>query len=244
MAAIATQTIEVDLTPGGVSPFLYVSQGDYGTRSLVFNFYLNGQPYNIPSDVTTITLEGVTKGGNLFNNTCSFSANTSTATGSLTSDMTTDAGLDICQLCLKNSSGQRLGTANFFIEVELSPLDTKVLYGNVYWSNLAKSWAIGGTGIRSDENTNNSKFWSDEASRIINDARYRIDQNTYEISVLKSRINQYVVPSTEHPTEVVAARVGFDGTVYDDLGTAIRSQVIIYGYSSDTEEIYIRHNSQ
>lgn len=277
MAAIATQTIELDLTPGGVSPFLYVSQGDYGTRNLVFNLMLNGQPYTIPSQVTTVSLEGITKGGNMFNVTCSFSG--STAIASLTADMTADVGMDICQVVLKTDSGERLGTANFFIVVELSPGGVKVLYGNVYWSDLSKSWAVGGTGLRSDEEENNSKYWAEISqywadhtedfsewskswavggtgkregedtdnamyyASIVNDVRPQLDENTNQISVLESLINQYVTPSTEQPTEVVAARVGFDGTTYDNLGDAVRSQVTVYGYIPGSEEIYFRHNN-
>lgn len=274
MAAIATQTIELDLTPGGVSPFLYVSQGDYGTRNLVFNLMLNGQPYTIPNTVTTVSLEGITKGGNMFNVTCTFSG--STATASLTADMTADVGMDICQVVLKTAGGERLGTANFFIVVELSPGGVKLLYGNVYWSELSKSWAVGGTGLRSDEEENNSKYWA-EISRlfsetsensaktwavggtgtrpyedtdnakyyasIVNDVRPQLDENTNQISVLEALINQYVTPSTEQPTEVVNARVGFDGTTYDNLGDAVRSQVTVYGYVPGSEEIYFRHNN-
>ena len=273
MAAIATQTIELDLTPGGVSPFLYVSQGDYGTRNLVFNLMLNGQPYTIPSSVTTVSLEGITKGGNMFNVTCTKSG--STATASLTADMTADIGMDICQIVLKNSSGERLGTANFFIVVELSPGGVKVLYGNVYWSELSKSWAVGGTGLRSGEDENNSKYWA-EISRhfsetsenlsktwavggtgtrpyedtdnakyyasIVNDVRPQLDENTNQISVLQALIDQYVTPSTQQPDEVVNARVGFDGTTYDNLGDAVRSQVTVYGYIPGSEEIYFRRN--
>ena len=240
MAAIATQTIELDLTPGGVSPFLYVSQGDYGTRNLVFNLMMNGQPYTIPSSVTTVSLEGITKGGDQFNVTCSFSDTTITA--SLTAGMTASIGMDICQIVLKTSNGDRLGTANFFIVVEQSPSSIKVLYGNVYWSDLAKSWAVGGTDLRSDEATNNSKYWSDVSKQFVNNVRPELDVIKNDISVLNSLINQYVTPSTEHPSEVVNARVGFDGTVYQNLGTAIRSQVTVYGYIPGSEEIYFRRN--
>ena len=273
MAAIATQTIELDLTPGGVSPFLYVSQGDYGTRNLVFNLMLNGQPYTIPSAVTTVSLEGITKGGNMFNVTCTKSG--STATASLTADMTADIGMDICQVVLKTAGGERLGTANFFIVVELSPGGVKVLYGNVYWSDLSKSWAVGGTGLRSGEDENNSKYWA-EISRhfsetsenlsktwavggtgtrpyedtdnakyyasIVNDVRPQLDENTNQISVLQALIDQYVTPSTQQPDEVVNARVGYDGTTYDNLGDAVRSQVTVYGYIPGSEEIYFRRN--
>lgn len=270
MAAIATQTIELDLTPGGVSPFLYVSQGDYGTRNLVFNLMLNGQPYTIPSTVTTVSLEGITKGGNMFNVTCTFSG--STATASLTADMTADIGMDICQVVLKTADGERLGTANFFIVVELSPGGVKLLYGNVYWSELSKSWAVGGTGLRSDEEINNSKYWSDfnrdrailseswavggtgiregedtdnskYYANIVNDVRPQLDENTNQISVLEALVGQYIRPSSQNPTEVVAARVGYDGTTYDNLGKAIRSQVTVYGYIPGSKEIYFRHNN-
>lgn len=240
MAAIATQTIELDLTPGGVSPFLYVSQGDYGTRNLVFNLMMNGQPYSIPNTVTTVSLEGITKGGDLFNVTCTFSG--STVTASLTAGMTATIGMDICQIVLKNSFG-RLGTANFFIVVEQSPTTIKVLYGNVYWSDLAKSWAVGGTDLRSDEETNNSKYWSNISKGYANSVRPELDNIKNNISVLNSLIDQYVRPSTEHPTEVVNARVGFDGTVYQNLGDAVRSQVTVYGYIPGSEEIYFRRNN-
>ena len=272
MAAIATQTIDLDLTPGGVSPFLYVSQGDYGTRNLVFNLMLNGQPYTITSDIKTISLDGVTKGGNHFSTTCTFSVNTTTVTCSLTADMTTDIGMDICEIAFKTYREEKLGSANFFIVVEPSPSNIRLLYGNVYWSELSKSWAIGGTGLRSDEETNNSKYWSEfnknrailaeswavggtgiregedtnnamYYASIVNDVRPQLDENTNQISVLESLINQYVTPSTEQPTEVVAARVGFDGTTYDNLGDAVRSQVTVFGYIPGSEEIYFRHNN-
>ena len=261
MAAIATQTIELDLTPGGVSPFLYVSQGDYGTRNLVFNLMLNGQPYTIPSSVNRITLEGVTKRGNLFNVTCTYSG--STATASLTADMTADIGMDICQVVLFDTSGGRLGTANFFIVVEQSPANIKILYGNVYWAELAKSWAVGGTDLRSDEATNNSKYWSIDSkswavggtntrldedtdnakyySEIVSDVKPQVDSNTNDVAVLKEQVNQYIVPSEQHPDEVVDARIGFDGTSFDTLGQAVRGQVTTYGYIAGREEIYFRH---
>lgn len=235
MAAIANQTIELDLTPGGVSPFLYVSQGDYGSRNLIFNLLLNGQPYTIPASIKTIKLSGITNKGNAFGVTCTFSG--STAIASLTADMTIDAGLDICELRFVDKDENSLGTANFFIVVENSPIAAKIMYGNVYWSELSKSWAVGGTGLRSGEDTDNSKYYAS----IVNDVRPQLDENTNSISVLEALINQYVTPSEQQPDEVVAARVGFDGTTYENLGEAIRSQVTKYGYIPGSEEIYFRH---
>ena len=243
MAVIATQSIDIDLTPGGVSPFLYVSQGDYGTRNLVFNLMMNGEPYTVPSSVTTVSLEGITKGGDLFNVTCSKSG--STITASLTADMTTTVGMDICQIVLKTASG-RLGTANFFIIVEKSPTTIKVLYGNVYWSDLAKSWAVGGTDLRSDEEENNSKYWallSKEWAASIQTITNQLNKNTNAISVLESQIAQHISPSSSSVDEVVDGRIGYNGTIYSNIGTAIRKQVTIYGYKSAAEEIFFTKNT-
>lgn len=237
MSEIATQSIDIDLTPGGVSPILYVSQGDYGSRKLVFNLQLNGQPYSIPSNVRSVALEGVTQGGNLFNVTCTFSG--TQVTSSLTVDMTTEFGLDLCQLLFTDTAGNKLGSANFFIAVEKTPGTSKVLYSNIYWTEIAKSWAVGGTGLRSGEDTNNSKYYA----AIVNDVRPQLDENTNAISVLEALIDQYVTPSEQYPDEVVAARVGFDGTTYNNLGDAVRAQVTVYGYIPGSEEIYFRRNN-
>ena len=35
-------------------------------------------------------------------------------------------------------------------------------------ANLSKSWAIGGTGLREDENVNNSKYWAEQAMAVSN----------------------------------------------------------------------------
>lgn len=177
MAAIVTQTIELDLTPGNISPFLYVSQGDYGSRSLVFNLRQNDQPYSIPSTVTSITLDGITVAGNVFRVLTSFTQGDTQAIGSLTHDMTDVIGMDICHLTFNTSSGV-LGTANFYICVEKTPTMTMVKYSNMYYAELAKSWAVGGTGIRAGEDTNNSKYWSDYYNEDIDNRTTNLENRT------------------------------------------------------------------
>lgn len=234
MSVIVKQTINIDLTPGGITPFMYVSQGDYGTRALEFNLYQNNTPFVIPETIRSVKLEGITKSGYQFSLNCEYMIGTSTVIGSITADMTDTVGLDICQLGLFDSQEERLGSANFFIAVERSPLSTKVMYGTIYWSELSKSWAVGGTNIRYDEDTNNSKYWCEQVS----DARYAIDLNKTQIRALQEQINQYLDPPAEHVGEVVNARIGYDGTVYETLGDAIRSQTTKFGYISENEEIY------
>lgn len=186
MAVIATQTIDIDLTPGNISPFLYVSKGDYGTRNLVFNLLSNGQPYTIPSSVTSIKLEGTTVKGHTFNVSCSYSANGKTATGSLTSDMTGDVGFDICQLALYTSSSGKLGSANFYIVVEQNAVQTGVMYSTSWWTDLAKSWALGETGMRSDEATNNSKYWANQSKTSATSASNAATTSTNNATLARS----------------------------------------------------------
>lgn len=272
MAVIANQTIEVDLTPGGVTPFLYVSQGDYGTRSLSFNLSLNGEPYTVPSSVKSVKLEGATKTGNLFGVTCGITNERKTIVSSLTEDMTVDVGMDLCQLLFTDANGGKLGSANFFIVVEPSPYSTVVKYANVYWAELAKSWAVGGTGLRAGEDTNNAMYWCQNVitqailseswavggtgiregedtdnskyyASIVNDVRPQIDDNTNEIAVLAAQIDQHITPSSQNVDEVVDARIAYDGTTYENLGDAVRSQVTVFGYIPGSEEIYFRHNT-
>lgn len=238
MAEIATQAIDVDLTPGGVTAILHVSQGDYGSRKLIFNLLLNGQPYTIPENVEMVALEGATQKGDRFQVTCTFKG--TQVVSSLITNMTSEVGLDMCQLLFTANDGSKLGTANFFIAVEKSPSSVNVAYTNVYWTELAKSWAVGETGLREGEDTNNSKYWAGHAKDVVNNVKPQLDANTDAVAVLHALIDQYVTPSTQKPSEVVAARVGYDGTTYNNLGNAIRAQATKYGYVSGSEEIYFR----
>lgn len=170
MATITKQTIRVDLTPGRVYPVLHVSQGDVGLEALEFYVYQNGQPFTIPSEVTTINIDGMTPVG-VFSYPCTWTSNVVTA--GLTATMTAERGIDICELALYDATNNKIGTCNFVIAVEESP------YTNAHVSTsdmatimaaassaqqyelLAKSWAVGDTGIRTGENTNNSEYWAE-----------------------------------------------------------------------------------
>lgn len=44
------------------------------------------------------------------------------------------------------------------------------------WSVTSKSWAVGGTGTREGENTNNSKYWSQQAEREADRAKEEADR--------------------------------------------------------------------
>lgn len=208
MATITTQTIKVDLTPGRVYPVLHVSQGDVGLEALEFYIYQNNQPYTIPSDVTAINIDGMTPVG-VFSYPCTWSGNVVTA--GLTATMTAERGIDICELALYDATNNKIGTCNFVIAVEESPFtnahvstsdmatimaaassaqqyellskswavgDTGIRTGedtnnSEYWANISESWAIGGTGKRTGEDTNNSEYWSTISHQYANTISFK-----------------------------------------------------------------------
>mgnify|MGYP003295057590 CR=1 FL=1 len=208
MATITKQTIRVDLTPGRVYPVLHVSQGDVGLEALEFYVYQNGQPFTIPSEVTAINIDGMTPVG-VFSYPCTWTGNVVTA--GLTATMTAERGIDICELALYDATNNKIGTCNFVIAVEESPYtnahvstsdmatimaaatevqqntllskswavgDTGIRTGedtnnSEYWANISESWAVGGTGKRTGEDTNNSEYWSGVAHQYANTVSFK-----------------------------------------------------------------------
>lgn len=208
MATITKQTIKVDLTPGRVYPVLHVSQGDVGLEALEFYIYQNGQPFTISSEVTAINVDGMTPVG-VFSYPCTWAGNVVTA--GLTATMTAERGVDICELAMYDATNNKIGTCNFVIAVEESPYtnahvstsdmatimaaassaqqyellakswavgDTGIRTGedtnnSEYWANISESWAVGGTGKRTGEDTNNSEYWSEKAHEYANTTSYK-----------------------------------------------------------------------
>lgn len=62
---------------------------------------------------------------------------------------------------------------------------------------------------------------------LTNNLNSEIQTRTTETTTLKSRVDQIVAPTGEAPSaaEVTDARVGADGTIYDSVGNAIRTQI-------------------
>lgn len=171
MATIAKQTIYLNLRPGSVMPVLHVSQGDSGLEALEFKLINRSQPWPIPAAVTDIQLNGTTPVGVFSYSDPTWSGNTVTA--NVTETMTAERGLTLCELRLLDSTLNSIGTLNFVIAVEPSPFTnahvstsdmaviTESLNGSQRNMLLSKSWAVGDTGMRDGEDTNNSKYWSE-----------------------------------------------------------------------------------
>lgn len=115
------QNYNLDLVPSGTPLVVYVSQFDKGGRRLSFTLYKDNVAFTLPTGATA-TLVG-TKPDLL-----SFVYTMETSGGKVyldvTEQITATAGPVQCEIRVSSSSGDRIGTSNFIIYVEKTPLDT------------------------------------------------------------------------------------------------------------------------
>ena len=183
------QTINLDLVPSS-SPTVFVrcSQYDKGSRQIQINVYNRNALFNIPAN-SVVTVRG-TKPQDMtgFEYECTY--NGSIVTFPIQPQMTVYAGKIPAELRI-TKDGTILGSANFFFNVEESPLsdntvisdtdlpllqeaidsvDTVLSYRNEAEQSAedSEAWAVGERGGEAVEDTdptyhNNSKYYSEQA---------------------------------------------------------------------------------
>lgn len=127
----------VDLQPGLNAPAVFnCSQGDKGT-TMMLGLMNGGNDYTVPSGIT-ITIRGSRSNGAVFTPTsATFSG--STVSFALTEEMTDTAGPTLCEAVLEQGNNV-LGTANFIINVEASPMGADV---PPVFTDAAWTWMLG-----------------------------------------------------------------------------------------------------
>ena len=116
--AITAQKIQLNIVPGGIIPSVNVSQNDIG-RVLQFELYDGSSAASITAG-TTATIEGTKPDNHAFQYSATISGNVVTV--NTVQQMVIVPGTVECTLTL-TYSGQVIGTALFFMEVERSGLD-------------------------------------------------------------------------------------------------------------------------
>lgn len=116
--AIQAQKIKLNIVPGGIIPVVNVSQNDIG-RVLQFELYDGVSAASITNG-TTATVEGTKPDNHAFQYSATISGNVVTV--NTVQQMVIVPGTVECTLTL-TYSGQVIGTALFFMEVERSGLD-------------------------------------------------------------------------------------------------------------------------
>lgn len=118
-----TQSINLNLIPGGVLPRFNVSQYDKGSRVLQFNLFSGSLPFEVP-DGSTVTIQGTKKDMTGFQYPCTYQG--SLVVSDLYDQMTVLAGEVTTELVITDTSLNILGTCNFIIDVEQAALSKDI----------------------------------------------------------------------------------------------------------------------
>lgn len=118
-----TQSINLNLIPGGVLPRLNVSQYDKGSRVLQFNLFSGSFPFEVP-DGSTVTIQGTKKDMTGFQYPCTYQG--SLVVSDLYDQMTVLAGEVTTELVITDTNLNILGTCNFIIDVEQAALSKDI----------------------------------------------------------------------------------------------------------------------
>ena len=117
-----TQELDLNMVPGTVPPVINVSQFDTGARTFIFTLYNGATLFNGP--VASCRIEGIKPDNKGFSYNASYSNGKVTA--DCTEQMTAVVGNVLCEIRLLENNEKTLGTLNFILCVERSPLNADV----------------------------------------------------------------------------------------------------------------------
>lgn len=121
---MTTQTIKLNLIPGGVMPVVYASQYDNQTNAVIFELYNGDLPFPVPSGAAVLingtkpATDGQVTGFSY--SAASISGNVVTC--NVTTQMTAVAGDVLCELRIRTAT-QIIGSVNFILRVERAALN-------------------------------------------------------------------------------------------------------------------------
>ena len=180
-----TQIIKLNLIPGKVLPRANAVQYDYGSRDLQFQIW-DGEQRFILTGAMTARIQGTKPDRLGFDYAATVDTTNNIITADLTDQMTPVKGEVMCEIVIKKTD-ERIGTLNFVLEVQPAALneDTSTsksdlpdiialaeaqMHQCMASATEAKSYAEGGTNTRPGENTNNAKYYSQQAHSSAQDA--------------------------------------------------------------------------
>ena len=134
---VITHKIKMDLSRRGITPVVYMVQGDSNTRALEILLYDNGQPWEIPAGATAAVAfqkpDG-TKGlyDKLPNGSAATTISGSTVTAILAPQALTCAGTVLASVVFYDKDMDTLATFPFKITVEANPAAGEQVSNNYY----------------------------------------------------------------------------------------------------------------
>lgn len=179
------QIINLQIAPTAISPVINVSQFDVG-RQFQLKLFDGSLAYELPTGATA-QINGIKPDGTAFSYTDAVAVSGNTLTITTKDQMTVLYGIVICEIRI-SKNGLDIGTLNFRLDVEHSPIDGDV---NISETDIpaiielartqeenAEAWAVGTKGgipVSSDDPqfNNNSKYYAEQAA---DDAEYAHDK--------------------------------------------------------------------
>lgn len=119
---LAQQTAELNLIPGQIPTVINLNQFDILSKGLSFTFYKGSESFDISG--LTAVIDGHKPDGNVYEYTGTIADNA--AVFDITEQMTVSYGKSVCEVRLKDSDGNNIGTANFILHIEQSPLNVPI----------------------------------------------------------------------------------------------------------------------
>lgn len=114
-----TQSINLNLVPGGVLPRINISQYDKGSRTFNFHLFNESLEFEIPEGCS-ITIQGTKKDKTGFQYPCTYEG--AWVFVDVTEQMSVLAGEVPAELVITDTNLNTLGTCNFVIDVEAAAL--------------------------------------------------------------------------------------------------------------------------
>lgn len=195
-----TQELDLNMVPGTVPPVINVSQFDTGARTFIFTLYNGATLFN--GAVASCRIEGIKPDNKGFSYNARYSNGVVTA--DCTEQMTAVAGNVLCELRLLENDEKTLGTLNFILCVEKSPMNEETDISETEIPaivDLARSHERAAANSASQA-ANSANQASSSASQAANSAAQtaaiktemqnhlnQIDQNAADIRGLRSDVN-------------------------------------------------------
>ncbi len=186
---MVTQRIRLDMIPTAINPTVNVSQYDVGLRTLQFELFAGSRRVDVPEEAIVL-LNGSKPDGTVFSYACTYSGNV--VTSDVQEQMTVVHGTVECELRIQLGNST-IATTNFNLRVKESPYDSAkpseselegiqaiIDAGVEEATNIAltaaqnatasateaQSYAVGGTNTRTGEDTDNAKYYKEQAETI------------------------------------------------------------------------------
>lgn len=179
------QITNLNLIPGKVLPRVNAVQYDYGSRDLEFPIWNGQQRFTLTGEMTA-RIQGTKPDRLGFDYAATIDTTNNVITADLTNQMTPISGEVMCEIVLKKS-GERIGSLNFVLVVQPAALNDATSTSESHLPDIialaeeqmhqcmisatkAESYAVGGTNTRLGEDTDNAKYYSQNADGAATDA--------------------------------------------------------------------------